>query len=97
MNFELYIFLISISSSLCLVNTKKSPNQRRYELGELVTENDFRKRSLASRDVVYTLDLGHLFRNEVTNLRGRLGETQFNEVMSTIDVETMALAKPFLE
>jgi hypothetical protein len=62
-----------------------------------VTENDFRKKELASRDVVYTLDLGQLFRNEVTNLRVRLGEVHFNDVISTIDVETMALAKPFLE
>jgi len=52
---------------------------------------------VASRDVVYTVDLNQLFRNEVNNLRVRLGETNFLEVMNTVDVETMAMAKTFLE
>lgn len=64
---------------------------------EVVTENDLRKKRLASRDVVYTIDLIQLFRNEVNNLRSRLGEINFNDKMNTVDAETLAMAKGFLE
>lgn len=64
---------------------------------EVVTENDLRKKRLASRDVVYTVDLAQLFRNEVNNLRVRIGDTIFADLMSTVDVETMQAVKPFLD
>lgn len=79
-------------SSLCVIDFESS-----RESDEVVTENDLRKKRLASRDVVYTVDLIQLFRNEVNNLRIRVGETSFTELLSTVDVETMQLAKPFLE
>ncbi|XP_035704828.1 importin-11 isoform X2 [Folsomia candida] len=78
--------------SLCVLDFE---GQR--DTDEVVTENDLRKKRLASRDVVYTVDLINLFRNEVNNLRGRLGDSVFNEVMQTVDVETLQMAKTFLE
>jgi hypothetical protein len=64
---------------------------------EVVTENDLRKKRLASRDVVYTMDLVQLFRNEVNNLRMRMGEVAFNKVLDTVDAETLQMAKPYIE
>jgi len=78
--------------SLCVIDFESNRDG-----DEVVTENDVRKKRLASRDVVYTVDLIQLFRNEVNNLRMRVGETHFNELLSTIDVETMQMAKPFLD
>lgn len=63
----------------------------------VVTPHDLRKKRLASRDVVYTVDLVQLFRQEVGNLRTRLGEVAFQDVLSTVDSETMGNVKSFLE
>lgn len=86
------IFGTMFFSSLCVMDFD---SQR--DSDEVVTENDLRKKRLASRDVVYTVDLVNLFRNEVTNLRGCLGDVAFNDAMSTVDAETLAMAKTFLE
>jgi len=77
--------------SLCMIDFE-TPRE-----DEVVTENDLRKKRLASRDVVYTVDLAQLFRNEVNNLRIRIGDINFADLMSTVDVETMQAVKPFLD
>ncbi|CAL8143654.1 unnamed protein product [Orchesella dallaii] len=78
--------------SLCVIDFESTRDS-----DEVVTENDLRKKRLAARDVVYTVDLVQLFRNEVNNLRIRVGDAHFTELLSTVDVETMQMAKPFLE
>jgi len=86
------LFLLYFCSSLCEVDFDAAPENE-----EWATENDMRKKRLAAQDVVYTVDLHQLFRNEVGNLRLRLGEPTFTEVMSTVDVETMQMVKSHLE
>jgi len=70
-------------------------SQRESE--EVVTENDLRKKRLASRDVVYTVDLIQLFRNEVKNLRMRMGEVAFSGVLDSVDAETLQMAKTYID
>ena len=67
------------------------------DAGDTITPKDIRKRVIAARDVVFSVDLIQLFRNEVCSLRLKLGDAGFNDLMSTVDVETMEGAKAFLE
>jgi hypothetical protein len=78
--------------SLCVIDFESTRDSE-----EVVTENDLRKKRLASRDVVYTVDLVQLFRNEVNNLRMRMGEVAFSKAVDTVDAETLQLAKTFID
>lgn len=99
--------MIFLCSSLCVIDfdSQNQPSMQNQHNNpspvetndEIVTENDLRKKRLAARDVVYTVDLIQLFRHEVNNLRMRVGEANFTELLSTVDVETMQLAKTYLE
>jgi len=85
--------LIDCSSSLCVIDFEAPVSS---DPAEGVTENDLRRKRLASTDVVYSVDLLAVFQQEIINLRARLGDTAFYDLLSTVDVETMANVKAFM-
>ena len=91
-NFHFYIIIFS--SSLLLMHNNDllgSLEDLDYE-----TEHEHRKRELNKNDIVFTVDLREYFQSQIKNLYTQLGETQYTEIMSNVDVETMKNMQEFV-
>ncbi|XP_042907797.1 importin-11 [Parasteatoda tepidariorum] len=64
---------------------------------EIETEQDKRKRELTLLDPVYTVVLRDYLYNQVMALQQSVGATKFQDLMSTVDVETMDELQVYLK
>ncbi len=51
------------------------------EDAEYETEHEHRKREMATKDIVHTIDLRDYFQTQVKSLYAQLGETHYSEIM----------------
>ncbi|XP_055941149.1 importin-11-like [Argiope bruennichi] len=64
---------------------------------EIETEQDRRKRELSRQDPVHTVVLRDYLYNQVMALQQSVGATKFQELMSTVDIETMQQLEGYLK
>ncbi|KAG8187533.1 hypothetical protein JTE90_008420 [Oedothorax gibbosus] len=64
---------------------------------EIETEQDKRKRELTRLDPVYTVVLRDYLYNQVMALQQSVGASKFQDLMSTVDVETMQQLQEYLK
>ncbi|KFM81693.1 Importin-11, partial [Stegodyphus mimosarum] len=64
---------------------------------DIETEHDKRKRELSRIDPVYTVVLRDYLYNQVMALQQSVGAMKFQDLMSTVDVETMQQLREYLE
>ncbi|GBM02385.1 Importin-11 [Araneus ventricosus] len=64
---------------------------------DIETEQDRRKRELSRQDPVHTVILRDYLYNQVMALQQSVGATKFQELMSTVDVETMQQLEGYLK
>ena len=70
--------------------------QDEYEDIDHETEHDCRKRALSASDSVHTVDLREYFQAQINGLGQQIGENRYSDLMSNVDVETMANMKEFI-
>jgi hypothetical protein len=63
---------------------------------EYETEHEHRKRELAMKDIVHTVDLREFFQTQIKNLYAQVGQTRYTEIMSNVDAETMKNMQEFV-
>ncbi|XP_054710283.1 importin-11-like [Uloborus diversus] len=64
---------------------------------DIETEQDKRKRELSRLDPVYTVVLRDYFYNQVMALQSSVSNAKFQDLMSTVDVETMQQVQEYLK
>ncbi|GFT81037.1 importin-11 [Trichonephila clavipes] len=74
-----------------------TPNDISQQDEEIETEQDKRKRELSRQDPVHTVVLRDYLYNQVMALQQSVGETKFQDLMSTVDCETMQQLEKFLK
>ncbi|XP_071449865.1 importin-11 [Hetaerina americana] len=67
-----------------------------YEEVEQHTEHDLRRKRLTTQDPVHTVVLRDYFQQQVMQLKSQLGSVQYEDLLQTVDVETMAQTKEYI-
>ncbi|CAG2054934.1 unnamed protein product [Timema podura] len=60
------------------------------------TEHDQRRRMLAATDPVHTIVLRDYLQTQLTELQQQLGTSQFEQLVQTVDVETLSQARLYV-
>lgn len=60
------------------------------------TEHDQRKRDVAAQDPVHTIILRDYLQTQIQSFKNQIGETRYEDIMTNVDVETMANLKEFV-
>nr|CAD7264883.1 unnamed protein product [Timema shepardi] len=60
------------------------------------TEHDQRRRMLAATDPVHTIVLRDYLQTQLTELHQQLGTSQFEQLVQTVDVETLSQARLYV-
>jgi len=60
------------------------------------TEHDSRKRQIAMQDPVHTIVLKDYVQNQITVMAQQLGETNYNEIIMNVDIETRENLKEYV-
>ncbi|XP_063215721.1 importin-11-like isoform X2 [Bacillus rossius redtenbacheri] len=86
--------LTAQSSSLMFSNNHLSSGSE--DDVDYETEHDHRRKLLSATDPVYTTVLRDYFQRQVAELQSQVGPVQFEQLIQTIDVETLQQARAFI-
>ncbi|KAG8226721.1 hypothetical protein J437_LFUL004371 [Ladona fulva] len=67
-----------------------------FEEVEQHTEHDLRRKRLAATDPVHTVVLRDYFQQQVFEMKNQLGSVQYEDLLQTVDCETMDQAKEYI-
>merc|ERR1712071_417706 len=76
-----------------------TPGNVQADEGEEEVDNEHLKRYITTRrslDPVFTLPLPTYFRNQVQQLEAQVGSARFQDLMHTVDNETLEMMRDFL-
>ncbi|KAK9506660.1 hypothetical protein O3M35_008554 [Rhynocoris fuscipes] len=64
--------------------------------GSYETEHDYRKKQLTLKDPVHTIVLEDYFKSQMLELQRSIGQSQFDQFVQTVDVETLAQVREYI-